>query len=104
MLFFPRFPLLAQAVIFGNAPLFSFHAVSDAGPHQSPIRIKAWKFSKREFFPPLASSLAPENCRYHAASNGSGFTNPVALHPRSPTPLWLAAWAYQPITTPASCV
>jgi len=41
MLFFPRFPLLAQAVIFSYAPLFSFHAVSDAGPHQSPIRIKA---------------------------------------------------------------
>src|SRR6266511_4053853 len=86
---------------FGNAPLFSFHSVSDSGPHQSPIRFKAhWKISKGEFFPPLASLLAPENCRYHVASNGSGFTDPVALPLGSPTPLWLTAWAYQPITTP----
>lgn len=32
----------------------------------------------REFFPPLAPVRAPENCRYHAASNGSGFTDPLA--------------------------
>src|SRR6266508_5500320 len=54
--------------------------------------------------PPLASLLAPENCRYHAASNGSGFTDPVVLPLGSPTPLWLTAWAYQRITTPASCL
>ena len=27
---------------------------------------------------PLASSLAPENCRYHAVSKGFGFTDPLA--------------------------
>jgi hypothetical protein len=69
-----------------------------------PSGSRHWKFSKREFFPPLASSLAPENCRYHALSNGSGFTDPVALPLGTPTPFWLTAWAYQPITTPASCL
>ena len=33
----------------------------------------------RNPLPPLASSLAPENCRYHAPSNGSGFTDSMAL-------------------------
>ena len=28
---------------------------------------------------PLAKSLAPENCRYHAVSKVFGFTDPLAL-------------------------
>jgi hypothetical protein len=47
--------------------------------------------SKREIFPPLASLLAPENCRYHTASKVFGFTDPVALPVRGPTLNWLTA-------------
>jgi len=36
------------------------------------------EISKRELFPPLASLLAPENCRYHAASKGLELTDLVA--------------------------
>ena len=35
---------------------------------------------RENFFPPLATVLAPENCRYHAVSKVIGFTDPVA-HP-----------------------
>jgi hypothetical protein len=45
-------------------------------------------------------ACARQTGRYHTASNGSEFTDPVALPLRSPTPLWLTAWAYQRITTP----
>jgi len=31
--------------------------VSDVGPHQSPIRIKALEISYQEIFPPLADLL-----------------------------------------------
>src|SRR4029434_8590368 len=55
-----------------NAPLFSFHAVSDAGPYSHPSGSRPWEISKRELFPPLAIKLAPENCRYHAASKVIG--------------------------------
>ena len=39
-----------------RAPVFN-RSVSDAGPHQSPIRIKALEIFSGEIFPPLAVSL-----------------------------------------------
>src|SRR5439155_4357615 len=53
---------------------------------------------------PLAMLVAPENCRYHAASKVLGFTNPVALPFGGPTLLWFTAWAYHRITAPPSCL
>src|SRR4029077_6357498 len=58
----------------------------------------------RKRFPAPGKSSAPENCRYHAASKVIGFTNPVALPVRGPTPLWLTAWAYHLIKSPPSCL
>jgi hypothetical protein len=42
--------------------------------------------SKREIFPPLASLLAPENCRYHTASKVIGSQI-----------LWLSLFGGQPL-------
>jgi hypothetical protein len=52
------------------------------------------RFLKENFFPPLATILAPENCRYHAVSKVIGFTDPVAHPLGRPTQVWLTAWAY----------
>src|SRR5437870_11636310 len=59
-------------------PCFLFMRCRTLVRTSHPSGSRHWKISKGEFFPPLASLLAPENCRYHAASNGSGFTDPVA--------------------------
>jgi len=59
-------------------PCFLFMRCRTLVRTSHPSGSRHWKISKREFFPPLASQLAPENCRYHAASNGSGFTDPMA--------------------------
>ena len=45
----------------------------------SPIRVQAWEIANRVIFPPLARSVAIEDCRYHPASNGNGVTDAVAL-------------------------
>jgi hypothetical protein len=102
--FFSLFPSRTVGDLSVTRPCFLFMRCRTLVRTSHPSGSRHWKISKGEFFPPLASLLAPENCRYHAASNSSGFTDPVALPLGSPTPLWLTAWAYQPITTPASCV
>src|SRR6266498_2227270 len=102
--FFSLFSSRTVGDLSVTRPCFLFMRCRTLVRTSHPSGSRHWKISKGEFFPPLASLLAPENCRYHAASNGSGLTDPVALPLRSPTPLWLTAWAYQPITTPASCL
>jgi hypothetical protein len=59
---------------------------------------------REEIFPPLARSLAPENCRYHAASKVMRITDPMALPVGVANPLWLTAWVYHRITAPPSCL
>jgi hypothetical protein len=54
--------------------------------------------------PPLATILAPENCRYHAVPKVIGFTNPLAHPVRGPTQVWLTAWAYHLIKSFPSCL
>src|SRR3990167_6618871 len=98
--FFPLFSSRTVRDLSVTRPCFLFIRCRTLVRTSHPSGSRHWKISKGEFFPPLARLLAPENCRYHAASNASGFTNPVALPLGSPTPLWLTAWAYQPITTP----
>jgi hypothetical protein len=68
------------------APLFSISSVSDS--RSAPVTHQDQgdkEFLREEIFPPLARSLAPENCRYHAASKVMRITDPMALPVRGPT-------------------
>jgi hypothetical protein len=60
--------------------------------------------SKKISSPPLATILAPENCRYHAVSKVIGFTDPLAHPFRVSNPMWLTAWAYYLIKSSPSCL
>jgi len=69
-----------------DAPLFSISWCRTIGPHQSPIRFKAWELSSAgSDLPPLAIFIAPENYRYHAASKVIGSQI-----------LWLSLFGNQP--------
>ena len=72
-------------------PCFLFIRCRIAGPHQSPPEadqpMAEPSSGSRPWSDPYAGILSrpwqvhlpPEICRYHAASNGSGFTDPMAL-------------------------
>jgi hypothetical protein len=60
--------------------------------------------STENFFPPLATILAPENCRYHAVAKVIGFTDPWLTLLGRPTQVWLTAWANHLIKSSPSCL
>ena len=71
------FLLLARLSDFQlRAPVFS-HSVSDRWSTPVIHQVQGHGVIPiRNPLPPLASLLAPENCRYHAASKVMRFTNP----------------------------
>jgi len=78
--------------------------VSDVGPHQSPIRIKAWEISYQEIFPPLADLLPQKTVGTTPCPRLIGFTDPLAHPCGRPTQCWLTAWAYHLIKSFPSCL
>ena len=84
-------------------PCFRFIRCRIVGPHQSPIRIKALVDISKE------SSSRPWQAYLPQKTVGTTPPPTVADHKSTgslsgPTPLWLTAWAYQPITTPRRVV
>src|SRR4029450_11522626 len=86
-----------------RAPVFN-RSVSDLGPHQSPIRIKAWENSKREFLPGPWQSLCPRKLSVPRRVQGNRITDPLAHPFERPTQVWLTAWAYHLIKSFPSCL
>jgi hypothetical protein len=103
------FPLLNQLVyvrsLGSRTPVFN-RSVSDllrSAPVTHQDQGIRRNLSMENFFPPLASSLAPENCRYHAVSKVNG-SQILWLTLSGSNPMWLTAWAYHLIKSSPSCL
>jgi hypothetical protein len=101
--FLPSQSTRRELILLVTRPCFRSVGVRP-GPHQSPIRFKAVERSiDGVHLPPLASRLAPENCRYHAVSKVIGSQILWLIPCGRPTQVWLTAWAYHLIKSLPSC-
>ena len=101
--FFSRDSTLKCLIVGVTHPVFN-RSVSDFGPHQSPVRIKAvGEFSKENSSRPWQFSC-PRKLSVPRRVQGYRITDPLALPVRGPTLLWLTAWAYHLIKSSESCL